>query len=156
MSKEKIEYSYEQFEEGIDKIRDNILALGNPFNRIVGVCRGGLFPATRLSYMLKLPLTTLSWSLRDYNSERESLEWLAQDINAGQKILLVDDIIDSGETINSILADWDANVGGTLDRENISIATCIYNMDLEITPDFWDQAISRKEDQRWVDFWWEK
>ena len=51
---------------------------------------------------------------------------------------------------------WDACLGCTLDRENISIDACIYNVDIDITPDFRDQTISRKEDQRWVDFWWEK
>ena len=151
-----IKYTLEDFQEGIDKLTDNILAVGNPYNRVVGICRGGLFPATMLSYRLKVPLTTLSWSLRDYNDEKEYVDWIAEDMNAGQRILLVDDIIDSGETINSIIDSWKDVVDDTLDMENLSIATLMYNTDLDMVPDFWHKTISRKEDQRWVDFWWEK
>ena len=153
--KRKINYDYAAMEEGVTKILDNILAVGNPYSRIVGISRGGLIPAVMLSYKLKLPLTTISWSLRDA-LERESNAWIPMDVNNGQRILLVDDIIDSGNTISEILTDWDENVGGTLERNNISVAALWYNTNQDlVTPDFWHETIDRSKDDRWVEFWFD-
>ena len=71
-------------------------------------------------------------------------------MNDGQKILLVDDIIDSGETIRQVIETW-----GDFPAENLSIACLILNTDQETLPDFFHKTIDRKEDERWVKFWWE-
>lgn len=151
-----MEYTYEQFEEGVDKIYNNIVATGTVFNRVVGIARGGLFLAGRLSYKLQLPLTTISWSLRD-NGDRESNLWLPLDINEGQRILLVEDIVDGGDTIKSLFNDWESNlVTEELNKKNISIATCWYNISQDIMPDFWHMTIDRNTNKEWINFWWEK
>jgi len=150
-----MEYTIEDFEEGVEKIYNNILATGTEFNRVVGICRGGLFLATRLSYKLKLPLTTISWSLRD-NGEQESNLWIPIDVNDGQRILLVEDIVDGGNTIKTLLADWESNVIEPLKKENISIAACWYNTSQDVMPDFWHKTIDRNTNKEWINFWWEK
>lgn len=148
-------YTYDDFEESVDHIYNNIMAVGNPFSRIVGVTRGGLFLAARLSYKLGIPMTAMSWSTRD-TAERESVAWIPEDINSGQHILLIDDIIDSGQTIKEIIQDWEDSVPEPLDMNNLSIACCILNTDQSIMPDFWHKTIDRSIDKDWVNFWWEK
>jgi len=151
-----MEYTYTDFEEGVEKIYNNVIATGTDFNRVVGICRGGLFLATRLSYKLRVPLTTISWSLRD-GGEQESNLWLPEDINTGSKILLVEDIVDGGNTIKTLLEDWEASSTiEPLKRENISIASCFYNVAQDIIPDFWHKTIDRNKDKEWINFWWEK
>jgi len=154
MSK-KINYTYDDFEEGVESIYKNIMAVGQPYDRIVGIARGGLFLANRLSYKLELPMTPLSWSTRDGN-EKECNAWIPEDINNGDKILIVDDIIDSGKTIREILEDWNSSVFEDLKVENISIACCYWNVDQETTPDFFHRTIERSKDDGWVEFFWEK
>lgn len=150
-----MDYTYNDFEEGVDKIYNNIIATGTPFTRVVGIARGGLFLATRLSYKLQLPLTTISWSLRD-GGDQESNLWLPVDINEGSKIILVEDIVDGGNTIKSLFQDWESNIVEPLKKENISIAACFYNISQDIIPDFWHKTIDRKVDKEWINFWWEQ
>lgn len=151
----ELKYTFEEFEEGVEYITNNVLALGNPFNRIVGVARGGLFLAARLSYKLGIPLTPITWSTRD-NDEKESNLWLPEVINEGERVLLVDDIVDGGKTIKEILSDWESSIAEPLNKDNISVAVCYYNTAQDFIPDFWHKTIDRKKDDRWVNFWWEK
>lgn len=150
-----INYTFEDFEQGVEAIAKNIMAVGQPYIRIVGIARGGLFLANRLSYKLEIPMTPLCWSTRD-GDERESNAWIPEDINNGDKILVVDDIIDSGKTIREIFNDWDSSVLEDLKMENISIACLFWNVDQETTPDFFHKTIERSNDDSWVNFWWEK
>ena len=78
---------------------------------IVGLTRGGLVPAAMLSHYLDVPMHTLKVSLRDDNSGPESNLWMAEDaygVNDAEpkNILIVDDINDSGASINWIINDW--------------------------------------------------
>lgn len=72
---------------------------------IVGVSRGGLIPATLLSHRLGIPLCTISVSA--YEGTRRTLEkplvienW--RDRYDSDKVLIVDDILDSGDTLTAI------------------------------------------------------
>jgi uncharacterized protein len=75
-------------------------------DHIVGVSRGGLVPAVMLSQYLKVPLHTLNVSFRDNPGTRAISAVLPKDM--GHNILIVDDINDSGETLNYInVINWD-------------------------------------------------
>lgn len=151
-----IEYTYEDFNEGIESIYNNVLAVDIPYNRIVGIARGGLIPAVVLSHKLNIPMTSLSWSVVDA-LEQESIAWLAEDIDAGQRVLLVDDIIDGGRTITEILEDWNKSIYNELDTSRVDIATLWFNTAQDkVMPTFWHKTIDRNEDKRWINFWWEK
>lgn len=73
---------------------------------IVGVSRGGLIPATLLSHRLGLPMDTISVSA--YEGTRRTLEKPLQVIGWDKtrhdltSTLIVDDILDSGDTYNAI------------------------------------------------------
>ena len=118
--KKEINYTHSEFEAGVKQIVNNIRATGTEYSRIVGLVRGGLPLATRLSYILEVPITTITWSTRDF-AEKEYNEIVAEDMNNGQKILLVDDIIDSGETIRQVIDTW-----GNFPEQNLSIASVSY------------------------------
>jgi len=73
---------------------------------IVGITRGGLTAATMISHYLDVPMQTLKISLRDEEDGCESNLWMAEDAYNGKNILVVDDINDSGSTINWLTEDW--------------------------------------------------
>ena len=87
---------------------------------IVGITRGGNVPATIISNMTGIRCEALKVSLRDDASESESNCWMAEDafgyndgtlVTAGpleKKILIVDDINDTGATFQWIQEDWKA------------------------------------------------
>jgi len=72
------------------------------FTHIIGIARGGLVPATVISYALDLPLITCSVS--SYNGNEKNKLHINQDLRLSQftedsNLLVVDDICDTGETI---------------------------------------------------------
>lgn len=76
---------------------------------VVGITRGGLIPATLISQWLDCRMHTLDVRLRD-GDDQESNLWMAEDAfgynGDAQNILIVDDINDSGATLNWIVNDW--------------------------------------------------
>ncbi len=85
---------------------------------IVGLTRGGLVPAVMLSHYLDVPMHSLGVSLRDNTGlGPESNCWMAEDAYGykseddqdPKRILIVDDINDSGATLNWIREDWQSS-----------------------------------------------
>jgi len=88
---------------------------------IVGITRGGNVPATIISNMTGIRCEALKVALRDDTSHLESNAWMSEDafgyddgkIATGgptaKKILIVDDINDTGSTFNWIKEDWQAS-----------------------------------------------
>jgi uncharacterized protein len=157
-----IDYTYDDFAHGID----NIVALlqdpefGFKPDYIVGIVRGGAIPAVYLSHKLKIPVQMVHWSTRDKTDDwgNESNCWIPEDLLAGKKILLVDDIIDGGETIKELLDDWKTSVHQDLPLQNIQLVCMYYNTAQESFAGInvvSDRTIDRNEDQRWIVFPWE-
>lgn len=143
-------YSNSDFLDDVDKIAHDVIASGIEIDYIVGITRGGLLPAVLLSHRLDVPMRTVSWSTFHKDQMREHAYDVAEDICDGKKILLVDDILDSGRTMAELLEDWDCN------RDNLKIAVLLHNTDQGIVPDFWGRQFSRTVNPEWIDFWWEK
>jgi len=142
---------------------------------VVGITRGGLVPANLISQYLDCPMETLKVSLRD-GGTCESNTWMAEDAfghevydpmasSGGQKnILLVDDINDSGATINWIRQDWQnscfpndarwAEIWGN----NVRIATLYDNETsaAEIYVNYTAETVNKVADPQWIVFPWEE
>lgn len=143
-------YSQNNFLTDVQKIARDVIVHGEPIDYIVGIARGGLIPAVMLSHRLDVPMRSVSWSTFHKDQMREHAYDIADDIAEGKKILLVDDILDSGRTLEELIEDW-----GCV-RDKILIAALLYNEDQRIIPDFYGTKFSRKNDPEWIDFWWEK
>lgn len=153
-----IDYSHDDFKAGINHIAKQIIESEFKPDYIVSVVRGGAVPGVYLSHRLKLPLVTVAWSIRDNRTQpNESNCWVPEDIMGGKKILVVDDIVDGGDTIRELLEDWQLSVAGMgpLNRDNIKIAALWYNTAQDIVVDFYHETIDRNKDARWIVFDWE-
>lgn len=151
-----IDYDYNDFRDGITAIAEAVVASGWTPDYIVGIVRGGSIPAVYLSHRLKLPIVTVAWSTRDKSIfGNESNCWIPEDIVDGKRILLVDDIVDGGDTIKELLEDWQKSVRAPLNKDNIKIAAMWYNTAQDVVVDFYHKTIDRNEDKRWVSFCWE-
>jgi len=148
---------------------------------IVGITRGGLTPATLISQYLDVPMHALKVSLRSDN-ETETNAWMAEDAfgyvqatdndyswtrcDAGQRrrILIVDDINDSGATINWIRKDWQGSCvpddPGWSDVWNNTVRIAVlYNNESsnnEIAVDYAAEHVNKFEDPQWIVFPWEE
>ncbi len=73
------------------------------FTHIVGIARGGLVPATIISYELGLPLAVVNVSSYDGKVQKGIIGNCSElfDLPNNCKLLIIDDICDSGQT-----TDW--------------------------------------------------
>lgn len=122
---------------------------------VVGITRGGLLPANLISQYLDVTMHTLKVSLRDAESDCESNLWMQEDADRGINILIVDDINDSGATLNWIKQDWGNTVRW---GDNVRVAVLYDNESSvsEHTPDYSAQDINKAQDPQWIVFPWEQ
>ncbi len=136
---------------------------------IVGVTRGGLVPAVMISHYFNIPMHTLSTG--------ESNLWMAEDAfgyenydpmasgSGKKKILIVDDINDTGKTINAIMEDWQSGCLPNDPRwkevwnQNVKFAVVYDNISSKskVTMDFFGEEIAKNK-KEWIVFpyenWW--
>ena len=148
---------------------------------IVGITRGGNVPATILSNMLGVRGEALKVSLRDSGGESESNLWMSEeafgyvdleeqetlkcrwDIGKRKKILIVDDINDTGATFNWIKQDWPAGClpneesWKTVWHNNVRFATITDNLssDFNGTVDYSVHEVNKAEQDVWLVYPWE-
>ena len=130
---------------------------------VVGLTRGGLVPANLISQYLEVPMECLKVSLRNDNSQPEHNCWMAEDAFNGKRILIVDDINDSGATLNWIKQDWpDGCLPGHPDWEKVwgntvRVATLVDNESStsEINVSYSAVGLNKAEEDVWIVFPWE-
>jgi hypoxanthine phosphoribosyltransferase len=147
---------------------------------IVGLTRGGLVPATMLSHYLDVPMHTLKVSLRDDNNGPESNLWMSEDAFGyvpendkiladfdyrlcAKNILIVDDINDTGATLNWIQQDWQDSCLPGHERweevwgNNVRTAVMINNDASDFADvDYVGLNINKLEEPIWCVFPWEE
>ena len=130
---------------------------------VVGLTRGGLVPATLISQYLAVPMETLKVQLRD-GGESESNLWMAEDAFEGKKILIVDDINDTGATLNWIMEDWRSGcLPGHPDwnlvwGNNVRVAVLVDNeaSASELNINYNAVDLNKAEEDCWIVFPWEE
>tara|TARA_R100001377_G_scaffold85274_1_gene71176 strand:- start:2830 stop:3243 length:414 start_codon:yes stop_codon:yes gene_type:complete len=120
--------SWDEYDGYIDSIANWVSASNLNLVGIYGLPRGGLPMAVSLSHKLGLPL------LLDYYDRR-----IIKDVSNVNKVLVVDDIADTGETLKKFSP-----------LHNV-ICTFHYHKQSIVTPDYW---VHEKGDD-WIVYPWE-
>jgi uncharacterized protein len=171
----KIYYSWQEIEAQTQEILRQLQRDVWRPDYVVGLTRGGLVPATLISQYLEVPMECLKVSLRDSEHGPESNLWMAEDAfgyvmhdpmcsgNGRKKILIVDDINDSGATLNWIKNDWPSGCLPNDERweevwgNNVRVATLVDNeaskSELKISYSAVD--LNKAEEDVWIVFPWE-
>jgi xanthine phosphoribosyltransferase len=135
---------------------------------VVGLTRGGLVPANLISQYLDCRMETLKVSLRD-DTECESNLWMAEDafgheMEQPKNILIVDDINDTGATLNYIREDWPSGCFPDNPRwtevwgSNVRVAVLVDNESSksEVPVSYSAVDINKAEQDSWMVFPWEE
>jgi xanthine phosphoribosyltransferase len=143
---------YERFLEEVETVAKLLDADSWKVDFLVGIGRGGLVPAAYLSHRTGLPLLTVDHSSGEHGFGDELLEKLAAKIEQGARILIVDDINDSGATINYLRAAIEAKVDHP---DRLRVAVLVHNVRSKARAEYHGSEIDRDRDKRWYVFPWE-
>lgn len=142
-------FSWDEFGDAARVLASDVLASGFRPDVVVAIARGGLLLAGAVAYALDVK-SCGALNVEFYTGEDARLPepvilapMLDQDSLAGKRVLVVDDVSDSGRTLAMVVA-----LLGRTDAEVRSV--CLYSKPgTVLEPDF----VWRSTD-RWIDFPW--
>ena len=143
---------YPEFVADVQAVASALESDGWTPDHIVGIGRGGLVPAAYLSHRTGISLLSVDYSSGVPSFAEELIEKLAVATQEGRSILLVDDINDSGGTIETLrksLLDHGAAEAG------VRVAVLIDNLRSRAKVEYRSRTIDRSSDKRWFVFPWE-
>lgn len=156
----KMKYSEQEFHGLLHEIIRQLHHSDWKPDYIVGITRGGLVPANLLSQYFDCKMETLKVSLRD-DDHCESNLWMAEDATNGKNILVVDDINDTGATLEWIKKDWVDSCKNvdwdTIWHNNVRFAVVVNNESSDFkNVDYAGRNVNKLENPQWIVFPWEE
>ncbi len=139
-------YNYNEYVNDLDQL---VKKFGSYTpDAIVAVSRGGVTLGQFLAYRLKLrSLYTINAVFYDDTQKRERVSIShIPDLTGYQQVLVVDDMVDSGESMKAVIAELEERYP----FKTFRVATLFYKNDAVFQPDF-----RLHEAKEWIDFFWE-
>ena len=143
---EKLYYSYDLFKEDTQKLVDQCRDYEPDI--LLAVARGGL----TLSHLMAQAMDMRNlYTLNSIHYEGElKLDTFnifnIPDVSHAKRVLVIDDIVDSGETMQEILK----ILGEKFPNVEFKLATLFYKKTAVLQPDY-----TVREATQWIDFFWE-
>jgi xanthine phosphoribosyltransferase len=143
---EKYYYGYDEFKVDVNNLASKLQ--DENFEAIVGIARGGLLVTQFLAIKLNLrDVFTINSILYDDTTKKENgAVFNIPDLSSYKKVVIADDIIDSGETIENIIK----ILSDRFPHIEFKVASLFYKQTACVQPDFME-----KEATAWIDFFWE-
>ena len=145
MSK-KLWYKWDEMRRDVNTLcRDISLDKFDP-QVIVGISRGGLTPGVMISHWMQRPFKPIKTSLRDFPEWEDYLPK-----KTDERVLIVDDICDSGETFQKI-SDFIKERGVSVE---VRFASLWWNNEVDFEPHYYVQECAKDSEGIWIHFPWE-
>ena len=152
----KLWYSWEEMRRDVNVLcREIALDKFDP-EVIVGISRGGLVPGVMMSHWFEKPFKPVKAAIRDFPVWEDYLPRPTD-----ERVLIVDDICDSGETFKKIVS----HIKGPRKNQpldlpvEIRFATLWYNNEcIDFEPHYYAQECAKDSENLWIQFphegWW--
>tara|TARA_B100000945_G_scaffold106222_1_gene84114 strand:- start:431 stop:892 length:462 start_codon:yes stop_codon:yes gene_type:complete len=114
---------------------------------IVGLSRGGLTPGVMMSHWMEKPFKAIKASLRDFPEWEDYLPR-----KTDERVLIVDDICDSGETFFKIRKHINERKENGVD---VRFATLWWNSECNFEPHYYVNECQKDTNKIWIHFPWE-
>ena len=148
----KLWYKWNEMRRDVNTLCREILLDGFNPEVIVGLSRGGLPPGVMMSHWMQKPFKPVKASLRDFPEWEDYLPK-----KTDERVLIVDDICDSGETfdrIKSYIKGPRINQPLELPVE-VRFATLWWNNECNVEPHYYVNEIAKDSTGTWIHFPWE-
>ena len=148
----KLWYKWNEMRRDVNTLCRVILLDGVNPEVIVGLSRGGLTPGVMMSHWMQKPFKPVKASLRDFPEWEDYLPK-----KTDERVLIVDDICDSGETfdrIKSYIKGPRINQPLELPVE-VRFATLWWNNECNFAPHYYVNEIAKDSSGTWIHFPWE-
>ena len=141
---EKIYYPYEEYKQDLKTL---ISKIDQPFDAILGIARGGLSMAQMLGEYYDLreiyAINTIGY---DDTEKKDNVDvFNMPDLKSAKQVLIVDDIVDSGDTLIEILK----VLNEQYPHVTFLTASLFYKKTAKIAPTWYV-----KVPKGWIDFFW--
>jgi len=141
---DRVYYTYGEF---IEDLKLLVLKIDVKFDTIIGVARGGLtishFLGEYYNIRRVFSINSIGY-IKDKKLDTVNI-FNIPDLNRSRSVLVVDDIIDSGDTISKILKELKDRYPDL----KVYTLSIFYKKSAKIRPDFYI-----KEAKAWIDFFW--
>jgi len=140
----KIYYPYEEFKEDLKALTKKI---DQPFDAILGIARGGLSMAQMLGEYYDLREVYAINTIGYDDTEKKELVKVFNipDLKSAKQVLIVDDIVDSGDTLVEVLKVLNTKYPTVI----FMTASLFYKKTAKIVPTWYV-----KVPKVWIDFFW--
>ena len=146
---DKSYFSNLQMRNALIQIEDQMVHSNWMPTIVLGINRGGCIPGVYLSHRIKTPHEVLDIRLRDHTA-KPNLTVLEKAFAFQKKILIIDDINDSGDTFQYILDHFGKH------EERIKFAALIHNKPSKVKLDYQGYEINKSTNPAWIVFPWEE
>lgn len=114
---------------------------------IVGIARGGLYPALLLSNYYNVPMEVVKCQYRDGDASYS----ITGELDSNKRILVIDDINDTGATLDRIQQEW-----GPLWSSRVKVAVLYDNESSNFNEvDYSAVTINKANQDEWIVYSWE-
>ena len=140
----KIYYPYQEFKEDLKMLTQKI---DQPFDAILGIARGGLSMAQMLGEYYDLREVYAINTIGYEDTEKKDLVEVFNipDLKLAKQVLIVDDIVDSGDTLIEVLKVLKVKYPDV----TFLTASLFYKKTAKIAPTWYV-----KEPKGWIEFFW--
>lgn len=140
----KIYYPYQEFRDDLKRLTQKI---DQPFEVILPISRGGLSMGQMLGefYDIRKVYAINTIGYEETQKLDEVKVFNVPDLSEAKRVLIVDDIVDSGDTLFEVLKLLKAKYPQTI----FLTASIFYKPTAIIEPTWWV-----KEPQGWIEFFW--
>jgi len=141
---DKIYYPYKEFKDDLKLLTGKI---DQSFDAILGIARGGLSMAQLLGeyYDLREVYSINTIGYEDTHKNEHVEIFNIPELKSSTKVLIVDDIVDSGDTLVEVLAVLQSRYPNV----TFITASIFYKKTAKIMPTWYV-----KEPKGWIDFFW--